>query len=67
MELPDGVRVVTRLVVAAGHELRFGAPVEAVADTVAEETEGALVTWAFTLAAAGSAREPAANEERPWA
>jgi len=49
VELPDGIRVVTRLVADAADELRFGAPMRAVTDAVAEDPDGTVVlSWAFT-------------------
>jgi uncharacterized OB-fold protein len=53
VELPEGLRVVTRLVVGPTDTLRFGLPVRTTTEVVADDGDTAVVTWAFTPSGAG--------------
>lgn len=51
VELPDGIRVVTRLVVGSPDMLRFGLPMRTTTEVVADDDGTTLVSWAFTPSA----------------
>lgn len=51
VELPEGIRVITRLGVADPDQLSFGMPMKLVADVLHTDDEGNdVVTWCFTPA-----------------
>jgi uncharacterized OB-fold protein len=55
VELPDGLRVITRLTVADPDALSFGQPMRLVADTLQTDDDGtAVVTYAFAPAGDGA-------------